>query len=184
LNKKQYLMLMIFILLVSLVWVIITPILFDHAQAESVISAPQRGFIAPDFTLSTPQDETITLSEYRGKTVLIFLWASWCSVCKGIMPDLQAVYDSYPSGAFEILAINTTHQDTQSNAENYFYSQGYTFPMLLDKDGAVSRLYQLHGMPTSILVGPDGTIRDRVIGSSMSEGYLRAFLNNLLNVLD
>lgn len=179
-NKKQFELIAIATSLISLIWIIVTPILFQPAQAESEISAPQSGFLAPDFTLSTPQGETITLSEYRGKPVLIFLWASWCSVCKGIMPDLQAVYESYPSNAFEILAINTTHQDTQLNAENYFTAQEYTYPMLLDKDGAVSRLYQLHGLPTSLLIAPDGLILDRAIGSSMSEGYLRALLNNLL----
>ena len=183
-NKKQYTIVAITLLLISLVWIIVTPILFNSAQAESDISAPQRGFIAPNFKLSTPQGEIITLSDYRGKTVLIFLWASWCSVCKGIMPDLQSVYQSYSSDAFEILAVNTTYQDTQSNAQDYFQSQGYTYPMLLDNDGAVSRLYQLHGLPTSILVGPEGTIRDRVIGSSMSEGYLRAFLNDLLTKME
>jgi peroxiredoxin len=183
-NKKQFTTLAIAVLLISLVWIILTPILFNSTQAASDISAPQSGFVAPDFTLSTPQGQTHTLSEYRDKTVLVFFWASWCSVCKGIMPDLQAVYESVPTEAFEILAVNTTHQDTITNAVNYFQSQGYTYPMLLDTDGSVSRLYQLNGLPTSIMVGPDGLIRDRVIGSSMSEGYLRAFLNDLLTDMD
>ncbi|MFN2303818.1 MAG: peroxiredoxin family protein [Anaerolineales bacterium] len=179
-KKKQFIILALSILILSLGWIIVTPIFFHPAKTDAVIAAPQRGFIAPNFTLSTSMDETITLSEYRGQTVLIFLWASWCSVCKGIMPDLQAVYETYPSGTFEILAINTTYQDTLSTAQAYFQSQSYTFPMLLDRDGSVSRLYRLFGLPTSILVGSDGIILDRVVGSSMSEGYLRALLNNLL----
>jgi peroxiredoxin len=159
----------------------LTPLFFPPAEAESGISAPHPGFQAPDFSLLTPDDETLSLSDYRGQPVLVFLWASWCSVCKATMPGLQAVYSDYQALGFEILAVNTTFQDTLSAALNYFQSQGYTYPILLDRDGAVSDAYELHALPTAILVRPDGVVESVVIGSSLSEGSLRAAINDLLS---
>ena len=98
------------------------------------------------------------------------------------MPGLQNVYAEYRLEGFEILAVNTTHQDSLPTAVNYFQEQGYTYPFLVDQDGSVSQAYQLHALPTAVLVGPDGIVQDVVIGSGVSEGYLRAELDSLLEV--
>lgn len=179
-RKKHFIGIAIGLLLLSLSWIILTPILFTNAQAQTEITAPHPGFTAPGFTLPTLEGETRALADYRGQPVLVFLWASWCSVCKATMPGLQSVYEAYSPEGFEILAINTTFQDTQLSAVNYFQSQGYTYTMLLDQDGAVSRNYQLHALPTSILVAPDGTVLDVIIGSGLTEGFLRARLDDIL----
>jgi peroxiredoxin len=97
------------------------------------------------------------------------------------MPGIQTVYSDYAKDGFEILAVNLTHQDTLSAAQTYFVSQGYTYPILLDKDGSTAEAYRVHALPTSVLIGPDGRITDVVIGSGMNEGFLRARLNDLLN---
>lgn len=179
-NKKFFIGIAIGLLLLSLSWILLTPVLFTNAQAQTKITAPHPGFTAPGFTLQTLQGDTTSLADYRGQPVLVFLWASWCSVCKATMPGLQTVYEAYSPEGFEILAVNTTFQDTQPSAINYFQSQGYTYTMLLDLDGSVSREYQLHALPTSILVAPDGTVLDVIIGSGLSEGFLRARLDDLL----
>ena len=95
------------------------------------------------------------------------------------MPGLEAVYQDYAQQGFEILAINATNQDYLSAAEAYFQSQGYTFTMLVDQDGSVSDQYQIHAVPTSIIVNPEGKISDVIIGSGISEGFLRAHLDTL-----
>lgn len=161
-----------------------TPILFPSVQADTNTFAVHKGFQAPNFTLKTPDDQTLSLSDYEGQPVLVFFWASWCSVCKRTMPELQSVYEDFAPRGFEILAINTSFQDTLSNAINYFQSQGYTFTMLLDLDGILSRDYQLHAVPLSVLINPDGEIVDVIIGSGMSESYLRAQLNNIFGERD
>jgi len=181
LRKKYFIVIAIALLLLSLSWTIITPILFTPAQAEAETTAPHPGFMAPGFTLQTLQGETHSLEDNRGQPVLVLLWASWCSVCKATMPGLQSVYEAYAPQGFEILAVNTTFQDTQSTAINYFQSQGYTYTMLLDHDGTVARDYQLHALPTSILVAPDGEVLDVIIGSGLSEGYLRARLDSIFS---
>lgn len=180
-KKKQFIGVGLAIMMISLTWLLLTPVFFPPAAAESEVTAPHPGFQAPDFTLKTLEGESLTLSHYRGQPVLVFLWASWCSVCKATMPDLQEVYTTYHPLGFEILAVNTTFQDTLPAARSYFQIQGYTYPFVLDQDGSVSRAYKLHALPTAVLVHPDGSVDDVVIGSGLSAGYLRARLDNLIN---
>jgi len=183
-SKKAFSIFGIAVVLLSLVWIVMTPILFPGTQADTNTFAVHKGFQAPNFTLQTPDGQRLSLSDYEGQPVLVFFWASWCSVCKRTMPGLQTVYEEYSPQGFEILAINTSFQDTLPNAINYFQSQGYTFAMLLDQDGSLSRDYQLHATPLSVLINPDGEIVDVTIGSGMSEAFLRAHLNNIFSERD
>ncbi|MBG0788277.1 MAG: TlpA family protein disulfide reductase [Anaerolineaceae bacterium] len=179
-KKQNYLLIASIILLLGITWMLLTPALFPAVQAGST-QAAHAGFQAPDFTLSTPDGQAVTLSDLTGKPVLVFLWASWCSVCKATMPGLEPVYQEYAPQGFEIVAVNMTSQDVASSAISYFHSQGYTYPMLLDPDGAVARQYQMHALPTSVLIGPDGIVQKVVIGAGMNAGELRAWLDEVLN---
>jgi peroxiredoxin len=180
LNKKHFITIALIITTLSLAWMLLTPILFPAVEADAFQSAPHRGFYAPLFTLETPMGETHSLEDYRGQPVLIFFWASWCSVCKSAMPGLESVYQEFSPQGFTILAVNTTNQDILSSAVNEFTSRRYTYTMLLDQDGTVANLYRMRAVPTSILVGPDGRVTDVIIGSGISEGFLRARLSQLL----
>ena len=179
-NKKHFIRIVATITILSLAWIILTPKLFPEAQADMVETAPHPGFFAPPFTLNTPQGVTHFIADYEGNPVLVFFWASWCSVCKSAMPGLEAVYQDFSPHGFTILAINTTSQDTRSTAEAYFQSQGYSYTMLLDLDGRVSNVYQMRAVPTSVLIGPDGKVTDVIIGSGITPGVLRARLNDLI----
>lgn len=178
-QKKRYIPIASLMLLLGTVWMLLTPIAFPGVQAGSSQAAHQ-GFQAPDFTLLTPEGRAVTLSDFTGKPVLVFLWASWCTVCKATLPGLEPVYQEYAPLGFEILAVNMTTQDTATTAITYFQTQGYSFPMLLDPDGTVARQYQMHALPTSILIGPDGIVQKVVIGAGMNGGELRAWLDEVL----
>ena len=178
-NKKRFIGVSISLVILGLIWTILTPMLFAAAQADIGRTAPHPGFIAPDFSLQTPQGETLSLADNRGQPSLVFLWASWCTVCKAAMPGLQSTYEDFAPLGFELFAINTTFQDSLPTAMDYYQAQGYTYPMLLDRDGAVSQDYQMRAIPTSVLVGRDGEVLDVIIGAGVSEGYLRARLNDL-----
>lgn len=179
-NKKTFIIIAICVLLVSLTWFVLTPLLFPSASGESAIAAPHPGFSAPDFSLHTPEGQIMSLSDYKGQPVLIIFWASWCSVCKRTMPGLQAVYNDYISLGFEVLAINTTYQDSYVNAINYFDEQNYTFPFLIDDDGVTAMNYKIHALPTSILVNPEGDVVDVIIGAGLSDILLRSQIDQIL----
>ncbi len=180
-RKSTFIIFAAGLILASLAWVILTPVLFPIAQSDTESAAAHPGFQAPDFSLETPAGELVALSDYAGQPILVFLWASWCPICKGTMPDLETVYQEYADQGFEILAVDMAFQDTLPTAMEYFQAQGYTYTMLIDRDGQMARDYQMHGLPTSVLVGPDGTVLDVTIGSGMSAGYLSAQLDQIFS---
>jgi peroxiredoxin len=170
---------MIGVIVLSAIW-----IYFSRIPTTNITSAappsPQIGFTAPDFTLETLDGKSITLSDLRGQVVLINLWASWCPPCRAEMPAIDAVYRKYRDAGFVVLAVNTTYQDTESDARAFVQKLGLTFPILFDRDGATSRRYNLQGLPTSYFVGRDGVIRDIVIGGPMSETTIASKVEELL----
>ena len=180
-NKKTFLIIAISVLSVNVAWFAITPLIFPMPGENNTITAAHPGFSAPDFSLSNLQGTTISLSDYGGQPVLVIFWASWCSVCKRTLPQLQSVYLDYHSQGFEILAVNTTFQDSLTSATNYFQAQNYTFPMLIDSDGSISRIYGTHALPTSVLVDPNGKVNQVVIGAGMNESFLRSQLDQIMN---
>jgi peroxiredoxin len=178
LNKKQFILVSMTIIMFSLGWLLLTPILFPGTQAETALTAPHPGFNAPDFTLQTPLGETYTLSNFHGSPVMVLFWASWCSICRSTMPGFDVIYQEFAPQGFNLLAINT--QDVTSTGINHFQSQGYTYTLLLDEDNAISNTYRVHALPTSVLINSQGIITDVVIGSGMSAPFLRARLADLL----
>jgi cytochrome c biogenesis protein CcmG, thiol:disulfide interchange protein DsbE len=145
------------------------------------IPAPRQGFLAPDFSLQDLKGETITLSDLRGRPLLINLWASWCPPCKAEMPDMQSVYEAYQEQGFLILAINATFQDSASATASFVDEYGLTFPILMDTTGEVSRQYQMRALPTSFFVDREGFIREVVVGGPMSPALLQVRVEQLLN---
>ncbi len=168
-----------FILVVGLIW-----IWYSAVPANMVtngeIPAPQTGFLAPDFTLKTLDGQTIQLSALKGKIVLVNLWASWCPPCKAEMPAIEHVYQNYKNKGFVALGVDSTIQDTPVNVTSFVKDTNLSFPILLDENGLATRLYNIQSLPTSFFVGPDGIIRDVVIGGPMSEAYLQSQVEKML----
>ncbi len=123
---------------------------------------PEIGNVAPDFTLQTTDGQSITLSKFRGKTVLLNFWVSSCAACVDEMPYLQTVLDGQANDELVILAINCgeSSQTVQSTVD----SLRLTIPMLLDPDGKVCADYK-RGAPTTFIIDGNGiitAIRDKV----------------------
>ncbi len=152
----------------------------EGVSAGGGFPVPRAGFPAPDFTLSTPDGESLRLSDLRGRPLLINLWASWCIPCRSEMPAMQRVYAEYEERGFLILAVNATDQDSREAAAAFARENGLTFPILLDEEGQVSQRYALQALPTSYFVDPAGVIREVVVGGPMSEALLRIRVQQLL----
>jgi peroxiredoxin len=144
------------------------------------IPAPREGFLAPDFELQTSQGGTIRLSSFRGKPVLVNVWASWCPPCKAEMPAIQKAYETYQKAGLVVLGVNSTIQDDPARAISFAQSEQLTFPILFDSNGAITRLYLVHALPTSFFIGKDGVIQDVVIGGPMSEASLDTRMRTLV----
>jgi thiol-disulfide isomerase/thioredoxin len=167
----------ILILGAAWIWVSVPPV---GSTTQGEIRAPQKGFSAPDFTLETFGSESYTLSELRGRAVLVNFWASWCTPCRSEMPAMQRVYDDFRDQGFIVLAVNSTHQDNLGDAITFAQIRKLDFPILLDRDGAAGSLYDVRALPTSFFIDPEGIIQDVVVGGPMSEALLRIRAEQLL----
>ena len=150
------------------------------ASTEGAISAPQKGFLAPDFTLETGDGETIRLSDLRGSPVVVNVWTSWCPPCREEMPALQRVYRDYQDQGVVILGLNSTSQDTRDAALSFAAEQGLSFPILLDEGGEATRLYKVRALPTTFFIDAQGTIQEVIAGGPMSEALLRIRVEQLI----
>ncbi len=167
------------VVILGVVWIGISQVPASATTSGSIPS-PREGFAAPDFTLETLEGEQITLSDLRGKAVVVNLWASWCPPCRAEMPALQAAYEADNARGLEILAVNMTYQDREQDARNFVEDFGLTFTIPLDRDGTIARQYLLRALPSTFFVGPDGVIRKVVIGGPMSEATIRSTVSELL----
>jgi len=150
------------------------------ATTGGLTPSPRVGFAAPDFTLDLLGGVQVTLSELRGKAVVVNLWATWCPPCRAEMPALQRIYAANGSRGLEILAVNTTFQDSEGGAAAFVDEFGLTFPVALDRDGEASRAYQLRALPTTFFIDRSGVIRTVVLGGPMSETTIQTIVEELL----
>ena len=118
------------------------------------------GLAAPDFTVRTLRGDTVSMHDYNGKIVLVMFWSSWCSRCREEMDFLRTMKDKYP--ALEILALNseTDKQTAEDVARIEEAAQAWKLPLTVAIDDGlrVWNLYQVNALPTSMIVGADGTI--------------------------
>ena len=142
--------------------------------------SPREGFSAPDFTLDLLDGGQVTLSDLRGKAVLINFWATWCPPCRAEMPAIEAVYRSHKELGLEVLAVNTTNQDDQAAAAAFVEELELTFPVPLDRTGAVSASYNLRGLPSTYFIDRQGVIRSVVVGGPMSGALIQSRVEELL----
>ena len=112
---------------------------------------------APDFTLRTLDGPNLRLLEQRGKVVLLNFWATWCGPCREEMPQLNKLYEKYRPSGFTLLGVNV--DEDSRNAAGIAGQLGVKFPVLLDSDKRVSKLYDLSAMPSTVLIDRDGRVR-------------------------
>lgn len=131
------------------------------AEKEPAVGV-KAGELARDFELSTLDGNTVKLSDYKGKKVILNFWATWCGPCRAEMPEMQTY--SEENKDVEILAVNlTTSEPGIDNVEKYIEEGGYTFMILLDQQN-MYRYYDVLTMPTTFFIDKEGIISYRHLG--------------------
>lgn len=111
---------------------------------------------AKDFKLVPLDDQarTVSLADFKGKTVLLDFWATWCGPCNAAMPEVQEVWDKYHSKGLEVVAI--THEE-RDLVLAFHRDKGYTYPVYLASSDAAETAYGVDGIPKFVLI-QDGRI--------------------------
>jgi peroxiredoxin len=126
--------------------------------------------IAPDFTLRAMTGPNLQLKDQRGRVVMVNFWATWCGPCREEMPQLNRLYEKYRASGFVLFGVNV--DDDSSKAADVAKKLGVTFPVLLDTDKKVSKLYDLSTMPSTVIIDRDGKVR------YVHRGYLTGYEND------
>ena len=137
--------------------------------------APVVDSLAPDFTLENIEGEMVSLSDFRGKAVLVNFWATWCGPCRVEMPAIQSRFEAH-SDNLVVLAVD--NNEPQPAVAAFFDELQLTFPGLLDPGGEIQELYRVRGYPSSYFLDPDGVVRVVHIGV-MTEGQLDDYLSQV-----
>ncbi|HUC93528.1 MAG TPA: TlpA disulfide reductase family protein [Paenibacillus sp.] len=124
---------------------------------------PKKGYAAPAFDLPDLDDRTVRVGGPSDKVVMINFWASWCGPCILEAPDLQKLHERYRD-RMTLIGVNATKYDREREARQFVDEFGLTFTVLMDREGAVTDLYNVEQFPTTLLVDRDGVIRERVTG--------------------
>ena len=140
------------------------------------------GSNAPDFSLQLqqdgkPSDKTVTLNSYKGKVLFLHFWATWCPPCKVELPHMESLAKKLASqgdkAKMKFLAVCIS--DSQKALTSFMQKNGYTFPSALDEPGLVAMKYGIQGVPTSILISPEGKILKIQVGM-MNQKQLENFV--------
>jgi peroxiredoxin len=143
------------------------------------LSQVKEGKPAPNFELTTLAGETVQLSDYKGKKVILNFWATWCPPCKAEMPHMQNFYEKNKGNDIEIVAVNLTSMDKgKTEIENFVKEYGLTFDIPLDEEGTIGAQYQAFSIPTSYIIDSKGIITKKIIGP-MDEGMMKTLTNEI-----
>lgn len=132
--------------------------------------------LAPDFTGVTIDGQSITLSDMRGKLVLVNVFASWCGPCRLETPHLVEVFDQVKDDNIVFIGLNLS--ETPEAVSLYRDEFAVTYPLVLNQDGRLTEIYRPIGLPTSWFIGSDGVV-EYVFAGPMTKDMLRGILNDI-----
>lgn len=130
------------------------------------------GSLAPDFVMTAMDGSTVTVEQYRGKVVLLNVWATWCGPCLEEMPAMQRLYEALEGTDFEILAVSIDARVGETDLagrpggdlEAFAAELGLTFTILHNPAGDIQRVYQTTGVPESFVIDRQGMIVKKIAG--------------------
>ena len=128
--------------------------LATQATAEGTEPAKQA---APDFTVYDKEGNAHSLSEFRGKPVILNFWASWCGPCKMEMPDFDEKYGEYGDQVhFVMVNLTDGSQETVETASAFIAAEGYSFPVYFDTEYSGAMAYGVNSVPVTYFIDAEG----------------------------
>jgi peroxiredoxin len=160
--RQQWLIVGVIVLLLAATLAAATHFLGDELFPIAV------GMDAPPITgktLDTPP-RAKSLADYKGKVVLLNIWATWCGPCREEMPSMEKLYKEFASQGLVIVAVSVDDAGTEQQIRDFVKEFGLTFEILHDPDKKTAQRYQVTGYPESFIIGREGTIRRKVFAAA------------------
>lgn len=131
---------------------------------------------ALDFTLTDQFGNTHTLDQYKGKTILLNFWATWCGPCRSEMPDLQAVYEDYGNNEKDLVVLgvaapNLGREGSAEDISAFLEENGYTYPTLMNEDASLFYSYGISSFPTTFMIDKNGNVYGYIMGAQSREVF-------------
>ena len=125
---------------------------------------------APDFTVTDREGNSVKLSDFFGKPIVLNFWASWCGPCQYEMPDFEEAYHQYGEDV-QFLMVNLTdgYSETVSSAKRFLENAGYTFPVYFDTMIDAAQVYQIYSIPCTYFLDGDGALVTKTVGMISAE---------------
>ncbi len=157
-STKHIVFLVVIVLFVTLF--VAGYIVKDRRGERKIITNGDR---APEFRLPAPNGQYVSLSDLRGKVVMVHFWATWCPPCVEELPTLAALYEKLMGRDFELLAVSVDEGGAQA-VTSFLQRNGLKVPVLLDPDRATAGRYGTFKFPETYIVDREGIVRYKVIG--------------------
>lgn len=138
-------------------------LLLSASGGALAVPGVERTPLSPDFKTTTLSGETVNLSDYRGRPVVLNFWASWCPPCRAEMPEFEQVWQSYQKRGIVFLGVNTS--DQRDKAQAFLNDFPVSYPHLLDTHSDIARLFSATSLPTTVFINREGRIVGRRIGA-------------------
>ena len=166
-NNKRRRRILIFsvvsLLNVGLLALLLTQLL---TPAPNAGSDPLVGHPAPDFSVAMLSPDTgntaLSLSNFKGKPVVLNFWASWCAPCKEEVPLLESSWKQVQEQGKDVVFLGIDYQDSNNDAISFLQLYGITYPIVLDADGSVALKFSVTSLPQTIFINRNGTVMSRV----------------------
>ena len=146
-------------------------------------SDPIVGHRAPDFSLAVlgpvTGKSTLSLSDFKGKPVVLNFWASWCVPCKEELPLLESAWKRMQAQGKDVIFVGIDYQESNSTAASFLQQNGITYPAVLDANGSVGSSYDITSLPDTFFINRSGT----VISKELREITAQVLTSNLQLIL-
>lgn len=136
-------------------------VLFTRADDDATSLV---GKAAPALSLATLEGKDVNLADQKGNVVVLDFWATWCPPCRGSLPHTQKISADKDLAAKGLVVWTVNDRETPDVIEKFQKDNSYTFAVLLDPKGSALQSYLVQGIPTTVVVGRDGTIKNVFVG--------------------
>lgn len=159
-------------------------VFFGYSGYSNYLSTPSEGAKsseskkelqeATEIALLDKEGKAVKLSDFRGKTVFLNFWATWCHACEKEMPDMEKLYHAYGKNQNDVVFLSVAMPDGKGDVSpdeirSFIEKKGYTFPVLFDEKGEAFASYGVRALPTTFMITTEGKIYGYVPGAMNEE---------------